>query len=85
MQPGLDLLTVPLFNPTGGYASYVVPAAFVLILQQTLLMGAAMLGGVGLRERRHAGALGRALGRGRPRPGARPSDRSTFRRCCSIS
>ena len=26
----------PLFNPTGGYASYVVPAAFVLILQQTL-------------------------------------------------
>lgn len=40
------ILPVPLFNPTGGYASYVVPAAFVLILQQTLLMGAAMLGGV---------------------------------------
>jgi ABC-2 type transport system permease protein len=42
----IDLLTEPLFNPTGGYASYVVPAAFVLIIQQTLLMGAAMLGGV---------------------------------------
>jgi ABC-2 type transport system permease protein len=41
-----SVLPVPLFNPTGGYASYVVPAAFVLILQQTLLMGAAMLGGV---------------------------------------
>jgi ABC-2 type transport system permease protein len=40
------ILPVPLFNPTGGYASYVVPAAFVLILQQTLLMGAAMLSGV---------------------------------------
>ncbi len=40
------VLGVPLFNPTGGYASYVVPAAFVLILQQTLLMGAAMMGGV---------------------------------------
>jgi ABC-2 type transport system permease protein len=40
------VLPVPLFNPTGGYASYVVPAAFVLILQQTLLMGAAMMGGV---------------------------------------
>jgi ABC-2 type transport system permease protein len=37
------LLMEPLYNPTGGYASYVVPAAFVLILQQTLLMGAAML------------------------------------------
>jgi ABC-2 type transport system permease protein len=37
---------VPLFNPTGGYASYIVPAAFVLILQQTLLMGSAMLSGV---------------------------------------
>jgi ABC-2 type transport system permease protein len=39
----VELLMEPLFNPTGGYASYVVPAAFVLILQQTLLMGAAML------------------------------------------
>jgi ABC-2 type transport system permease protein len=41
----IELLVEPLFNPTGGYGSYVVPAAFVLILQQTLLMGAAMLGG----------------------------------------
>jgi ABC-2 type transport system permease protein len=40
------VLPVPLFNPTGGYASYVVPAAFVLILQQTLLMGSSMLSGV---------------------------------------
>jgi ABC-2 type transport system permease protein len=41
-----SVLPVPLFNPTGGYASYIVPAAFVLILQQTLLMGSAMLSGV---------------------------------------
>jgi ABC-2 type transport system permease protein len=40
------ILPVPLFNPTGGYASYIVPAAFILILQQTLLLGAAMLAGV---------------------------------------
>jgi ABC-2 type transport system permease protein len=39
------ILSQPLFNPTGGYASYVVPAAFVLILQQTLLLGVASLGG----------------------------------------
>jgi ABC-2 type transport system permease protein len=38
-----DVLLQPIFNPVGGYASYIVPAAFVLILQQTLLMGAAML------------------------------------------
>ena len=38
-----DILLQPIFNPMGGYASYVVPAAFVLIIQQTLLMGAAML------------------------------------------
>ena len=36
---------VPLFNPTEGYGSYVVPAVIVLILQQTLLMGCAMLAG----------------------------------------
>jgi len=41
----VDYLSQPLFNPTGGYASYVVPAAFVLILQQTLLLGVASLGG----------------------------------------
>ena len=44
-QP-VELVQVPLFNPTASYARYVVPAAFVLILHQTLLMGAAMLGGV---------------------------------------
>ena len=38
-----DILLQPIFNPVGGYASYIVPAAFLLIIQQTLLMGAAML------------------------------------------
>jgi ABC-2 type transport system permease protein len=42
----VELLTEPLYNPTGGYASYAVPAAFILILQQTLFLGAATLGGV---------------------------------------
>lgn len=41
----LDLQTTHLFNPTEGYGSYVVPAVALLILQQTLLMGAAMLAG----------------------------------------
>ena len=38
-----DVLLQPIFNPVGGYASYIVPAAFLLILQQTLLIGSAML------------------------------------------
>ena len=38
-----DVLLQPVFNPVGGYASYIVPAAFILILQQTLMIGAAML------------------------------------------
>jgi ABC-2 type transport system permease protein len=39
------ILPVPLFNPTGGHAGVVLPAAFLLILQQTLLVGAAFLAG----------------------------------------
>ena len=42
MSPA-DILLQPIFNPVGGYASYIVPAAFVLILQQMLLIGAALL------------------------------------------
>jgi ABC-2 type transport system permease protein len=38
-----EVLLQPVFNPVGGYASYIVPAVFTLILQQTLLIGAAML------------------------------------------
>jgi len=41
-----------LFNPAGGYATYVVPGVLILILQQTLLIGIGMLGGT-----RHEGSL----------------------------
>lgn len=41
----LSLLPVPLFNASGGYATYVVPAILVLILQQTLLIGVGLLSG----------------------------------------
>ncbi len=58
-----DILLQPIFNPVGGYASYVVPAAFVLILQQTLLIGAAMLTGPALAQAA-GGAFASVLGRG---------------------
>ena len=62
-QSPADILLQPVFNPVGGYASYIVPAAFVLILQQTLLIGAAMLTGVALAQAR-GGAFASVLGRG---------------------
>ncbi|CAN7617893.1 hypothetical protein [Rhizobium sp. LjRoot258] len=49
-----------LFNPTGGYASYIVPAAFILILEQTLLMGSAILGGLAFEQGGKAGRRGRS-------------------------
>lgn len=63
----VEVLNQPLFNPTGGYGSNIVPAAFVLILQQTLLMGAATLGGVAFERggrvaRRRRGAAASVVG-----------------------
>jgi ABC-2 type transport system permease protein len=57
-----DVLLQPIFNPVGGYASYIVPAAFLLILQQTLLIGAAMLTGTALAQA--GGAFAGVFGRG---------------------
>jgi ABC-2 type transport system permease protein len=58
-----DVLMQPIFNPVGGYASYIVPAAFLLILQQTLLIGGAFLTGVALTQSRGR-AFSSVLGRG---------------------
>src|SRR5262249_37449939 len=58
-----DILSQPIFNPVGGYASYVVPAAFVLILQQLLLIGASMLTVVAFAQGT-GGAFATVLGRG---------------------
>jgi ABC-2 type transport system permease protein len=58
-----DVLLQPIFNPVGGYASYIVPAAFVLILQQMLLIGASMLTVITLAQHR-GGAFVTVLGRG---------------------
>ncbi|HJZ32449.1 MAG TPA: ABC transporter permease [Hyphomicrobiaceae bacterium] len=58
-----DTLLQPIFNPVGGYASYVVPGAFVLILQQTLLIGTAVLSGLAVAQAA-GGAFSNVLGRG---------------------
>lgn len=56
----VEVLNQPLFNPTGGYGSYIVPAAFVLILQQTLLMGVATVGGAAFEGGGHAARRNRS-------------------------
>ncbi len=48
----VKLNALPVFNPTMGYVNYVIPAVFILILHQTLIMGAGILGG-GQNEQRH--------------------------------
>jgi ABC-2 type transport system permease protein len=58
-----DILLQPIFNPVGGYASYIVPAALVLIMQQMLLIGSAMLTVVALNQAA-GGAFATVLGRG---------------------
>lgn len=60
-QRPLALITTPLFNPSEGYASYVVPAILVLILQQTLLIGIGMVGGTA-RENHVSGSGGVTCG-----------------------
>lgn len=37
--------SVALFNPLNGFASFLVPAILVLVIQQTLILGICMLGG----------------------------------------
>jgi len=47
----------PVFNPTMGYVNYVIPAVFILILHQTLIMGVGILAG-GQNEQRLQGGKG---------------------------
>ncbi|WP_300668728.1 ABC transporter permease [Desulfoluna sp.] len=48
MDP-LPLQVTQLFNPSGGYGTYIVPMVFILILHQTLFLGVGMVAG-GRRE-----------------------------------
>ena len=41
----MDYADVPIFNPSGGYGSFVLPAVLMLILQQTLVLGIGLSAG----------------------------------------
>jgi len=59
----VPLQIAPLYNQTEGYGAYVVPAVSIIILQQTLLIAAAMLVGSWYENRRHATSIRGWLGR----------------------
>ena len=46
----LDYADVPIFNPQGGYGSFVLPAVLMLILQQTLVLGIGLAAGTARDE-----------------------------------
>ncbi|SDP39419.1 ABC transporter permease [Phyllobacterium sp. OV277] len=39
----MPLVSIPLFNPQSGYATYLLPGAFAIIMQQTLLIAVCLL------------------------------------------
>lgn len=45
MREPLSLKTYNLYNPAGGYASFIVPAILIILIQQTLLIGIGLLYG----------------------------------------
>lgn len=52
----LDFEDVPIFNPSGGYGNFIIPAVLMLILQQTLVLGIGLSAGTA-RERNRYGDL----------------------------
>ena len=52
VQP-LDYESVPLYNPGGGYGSFILPAVLILILQQTLVLGIGMAAGTARERNRY--------------------------------
>lgn len=44
---------VPIFNPSGGYGSFILPAVLMLIIQQTLLLGIGMSAGTARENNRY--------------------------------
>ena len=49
----LDFEEVPIFNPAGGYGSFVLPAVLMLILQQTLVLGIGLSAGTARENNRY--------------------------------
>ena len=44
---------VPIFNPTGGYGSFIIPAVLMLVIQQTLVLGIGLSAGTARERNRY--------------------------------
>lgn len=44
---------VPVFNPTGGYGSFLIPSVLMLVIQQTLLLGIGLAAGTARESNRY--------------------------------
>ena len=49
----LDFDDVPIFNPSGGYGTFIIPAVLILILQQTLVLGIGLSAGTARENNRY--------------------------------
>ena len=49
----LDVKPVPIFNPAGGYGSFILPGVLMLILQQTLVLGIGLSAGTARERNRY--------------------------------
>lgn len=52
LQP-MRVSEVPMFNPTGGYADFILPGVLILILHQTLLLGIGLAAGTARENNRY--------------------------------
>lgn len=49
----LEFEEVPVFNPTGGYGSFLIPGVLILIIQQTMLLGIGLAAGTARESNRY--------------------------------
>ena len=49
----LDYADVPIFSPSGGYGSFILPGVLMLILQQTLVLGIGLSAGTAREQNRY--------------------------------
>jgi ABC-2 type transport system permease protein len=60
----VELNSVMLFNPAGGYNSFVIPGLIMVIIQQTLLIGIGLLGGTNKERGRFRFAVPQTMTKG---------------------
>jgi ABC-2 type transport system permease protein len=61
VDPPIRYEEVTLFNPQGGFASFLVPGILMLVIHQTLLLGICMLGGTARERKQHYGGTLRVV------------------------